>query len=316
MQLASGSHIPDGLPAAGLLLSEKPRHGVASRNPAPHPGIDERNSTLVIGLRASLALDAVRQSERARYYASNDARFLTPDWSSVPEAVPYANLQNPQSLNLYDYVGDNPLGGIDANGHCWGWLQWFCNAGKAVGHAFVRAYQWDSRPRQKATVTAEQTWWEPVSSGTSKSRQSAGKKASAQCISEFYKSPVGRATNVFSLGGPLWGPNRMTSLKQWGEALTVKGGGGKLAVRAFNRFDKQSLVSLSGEVVFESSKDNGPAYASGTAFGLDTGLHAIAKSGTVTMIYATGFDVLAHAACYNLGFQTAGTETPIMYGSF
>ncbi|MGC8550596.1 MAG: DUF7544 domain-containing protein [Acidobacteriaceae bacterium] len=45
--------------------SKKSRHGVESGNPAPHPGIDERNSTLVIGLRASLSLDAVRQSERA-----------------------------------------------------------------------------------------------------------------------------------------------------------------------------------------------------------------------------------------------------------
>jgi RHS repeat-associated protein len=117
MQLASGSHIPDGLPAAGLLLSEKPRHGVASRNPAPHPGIDERNSTLVIGLRASLALDAVRQSERARYYSSNDARWMTPDWSSDPEAVPYADLTDPQSLNLYSYVGNNPLSSSDSDGH-------------------------------------------------------------------------------------------------------------------------------------------------------------------------------------------------------
>ena len=101
MQLASGSHIPDGLPAAGLPLNEKPRHGVESRNPAPHPGIDERNSTLAIGLRAALALDAVRQSERARYYAENDARFMSPDWSAKVEPVPYAKLGDPQSLNLY-----------------------------------------------------------------------------------------------------------------------------------------------------------------------------------------------------------------------
>jgi hypothetical protein len=33
------------------LLSEKPRHGVASRKSAPHPGINEANSTAPIGLR-------------------------------------------------------------------------------------------------------------------------------------------------------------------------------------------------------------------------------------------------------------------------
>jgi RHS repeat-associated protein len=112
-----GSHIPDGLPAADLLLSEKPCHGFKSNNPAPHPGIDERNSTLAIGLRASLALHAVRQSERARYYSENDARFVSPDWSAKVELVPYAKLGDPQSLNLYGYMLDSPLDGVDQDGH-------------------------------------------------------------------------------------------------------------------------------------------------------------------------------------------------------
>ena len=54
----------------------------------------------------------------ARYYASSMGRFMSPDWSETPEAVPYANLANPQSLNLYSYVGNNPLKGTDPNGHC------------------------------------------------------------------------------------------------------------------------------------------------------------------------------------------------------
>jgi hypothetical protein len=42
---------------------------------------------------------------------------MTPDWSAAPEAVPYANLENPQSLNLYSYVLNNPVTGTDADGH-------------------------------------------------------------------------------------------------------------------------------------------------------------------------------------------------------
>jgi RHS repeat-associated protein len=53
----------------------------------------------------------------ARYYASSMGRFLSPDWSAGPTAVPYADLQNPQSLNLYEYVGNNPLTRTDPNGH-------------------------------------------------------------------------------------------------------------------------------------------------------------------------------------------------------
>ena len=54
---------------------------------------------------------------RARYYSENDARFMSPDWSAKVEPVPYAKLDNPQSLNLYSYVLDNPLSGVDSNGH-------------------------------------------------------------------------------------------------------------------------------------------------------------------------------------------------------
>jgi RHS repeat-associated protein len=53
----------------------------------------------------------------ARYYAPSLGRFLTPDWSSSPEPIPYANLQNPQSLNLYSYVLNNPLTDTDPDGH-------------------------------------------------------------------------------------------------------------------------------------------------------------------------------------------------------
>ena len=53
----------------------------------------------------------------ARYYGSALGRFTSPDWSEKPEAVPYANLANPQSLNLYGYVLNNPLSQWDDNGH-------------------------------------------------------------------------------------------------------------------------------------------------------------------------------------------------------
>ena len=58
----------------------------------------------------------------ARYYASSMGRWMSPDWSKTPEGVPYADLSNPQSLNLYGYVLNNPLSKADADGHWPDWL--------------------------------------------------------------------------------------------------------------------------------------------------------------------------------------------------
>jgi RHS repeat-associated protein len=53
----------------------------------------------------------------ARYYSSQFERWISPDWSASPSAVPYAELVNPQSLNLYSYVRNNPVTSPDLDGH-------------------------------------------------------------------------------------------------------------------------------------------------------------------------------------------------------
>jgi RHS repeat-associated protein len=53
----------------------------------------------------------------ARYYASNMGRMMSPDWSAKVAPIPYAKLGDPQSLNLYAYVGNNPLSRFDPDGH-------------------------------------------------------------------------------------------------------------------------------------------------------------------------------------------------------
>jgi RHS repeat-associated protein len=66
----------------------------------------------------------------ARYYSGAQGRFLSPDeWSGGPDDVltgkditppgplPYADIRNPQSLNKYAYVYNNPLRYTDPDGH-------------------------------------------------------------------------------------------------------------------------------------------------------------------------------------------------------
>jgi RHS repeat-associated protein len=54
----------------------------------------------------------------ARYFSGAQGRFATPDWSEKPQPVPYADFKDPQTLNLYGYVRNNPLAHADPNGHC------------------------------------------------------------------------------------------------------------------------------------------------------------------------------------------------------
>src|SRR5712691_11005584 len=53
----------------------------------------------------------------ARYYSWRFGRWLSSDWSAVPAAVPYSNLTNPQTLNLYAMVADDPESFADLDGH-------------------------------------------------------------------------------------------------------------------------------------------------------------------------------------------------------
>ena len=55
----------------------------------------------------------------ARYFSPSLGRWLSPDWSAIPAPVPYASLTNPQTLNLYQYVGNNPETFADMDGHLW-----------------------------------------------------------------------------------------------------------------------------------------------------------------------------------------------------
>jgi RHS repeat-associated protein len=53
----------------------------------------------------------------ARYYSNVMGRWTSPDWSARPVPVPYANVDDPQSLNLYSYVRNNPIWRADVDGH-------------------------------------------------------------------------------------------------------------------------------------------------------------------------------------------------------
>jgi RHS repeat-associated protein len=87
-------------------LSENSRLGFEAKTPVWPPGPTAANSTTSIGFRASLFLDAIRQSHRARYYNPLTGRFMSRD----PED---GQQTDPASLHRYLYASGDPTDGID-----------------------------------------------------------------------------------------------------------------------------------------------------------------------------------------------------------
>ena len=98
----------------------------------------------------------------ARYYASNMGRFMSPDWAAQAQPVPYASLGNPQTLNLYSYMHNNPLGGVDPDGHCDGG-SWWCDAWHSAKNGFQYGYFTTDTDKAKSLyaedVRKANAWW-------------------------------------------------------------------------------------------------------------------------------------------------------------
>ncbi|MGB6132642.1 MAG: RHS repeat-associated core domain-containing protein, partial [Acidobacteriaceae bacterium] len=80
-----------------------------SKNPAWNPGPNVVNSTTAIGMRASLVLEALRQTDRARYYNPATGRFISEDPAGFAGS----------GTNLYAYAAGDPIDLIDPSGLTW-----------------------------------------------------------------------------------------------------------------------------------------------------------------------------------------------------
>jgi hypothetical protein len=123
-------------------------------------------------------------------------RWMSPDWADRPTSVPYADFGDPQTLNLYGYVRNNPLSHADTDGHCWPTCTWVAGAaiGGAVG-AVGNAYsQWKSNGHSIAAIDTQR-----VASSALGGAISGGLAGATLGVSLLRNTAVGAGANV--IGG-------------------------------------------------------------------------------------------------------------------
>jgi hypothetical protein len=105
---AANPNVPPPIPM-WRELSENSRLAFEAENPVWHPVSKAVNPTAVIGFRASLFLNVIRQIHSARYYNPLTGRFMSRD----PED---GKLVVPASLHKYFYAGGDPVNLADPTG--------------------------------------------------------------------------------------------------------------------------------------------------------------------------------------------------------
>jgi RHS repeat-associated protein len=119
----------------------------------------------------------------ARKYTWRFGRWLSSDWSAVPAAVPYANLTNPQTLNLYAMVADDPESFADLGGHE------SDPRSPAAMYAAHGLHGWDDEDGQDAEIAEEHAAYdERVAQNNDPNKDSRTKEDPAAAGSEAGKS--------------------------------------------------------------------------------------------------------------------------------
>jgi len=127
----------------------------------------------------------------ARYYSSALGRFTTPDWSAKTDPVPYAVFTDPQSLNLYAYVRNNPLTRVDADGHCWGggWCDIHSNPYQTDSEKNAAKKQAQQQSKEVNTVYNETSGLRPDTASDPNSAQNL--QTARQNVAHVYENTNG-----------------------------------------------------------------------------------------------------------------------------
>jgi RHS repeat-associated protein len=175
----------------------------------------------------------------ARYYSSPQGRFTSPDEfkggfddldgkpAFSPGPLPYADIGDPQTLNKYAYVRNNPLRYTDPNGHCFwdacvveGYATYVAVGAIAAGAVYLSTPQGQQELRSTASAIASGIGslvsWATGSDSSQQAQNPAapggvqtgqGQNATTPPTgTQPGSTPAGTATNTNPYAGPVSGP--------------------------------------------------------------------------------------------------------------
>jgi RHS repeat-associated protein len=192
----------------------------------------------------------------ARYYSGAQGRFTSPDefkggfdnydGTSVfqPGPLPYADIGDPQTLNKYVYVRNNPLRYTDPNGHCFwdacvveGYATYVAAGAIAAGAVYLSTPQGQQALRSTATAVANgigslvswatgsdspQQAQNPAAPGGVQTGQGQNATTPPTGAQPGSTPAAGTATNTNPYAGPVSGP--VTVVDPKGNAIPVNTG--------------------------------------------------------------------------------------------
>jgi RHS repeat-associated protein len=198
----------------------------------------------------------------ARYYSNGLGRWVSADWSATPVPVPYADFGDPQTLNLYQFVGGNPASKVDLDGHDWwaevkgaavGTLKFVGHTAEAILVASIPVIGPEKlgRATAESTIYAAQQYSTKGVSGVSDQLLDQGEQGAMEIITEAVLD--GGAT-AYSLKGPIENvsgtsraPTANASVKTSGEPAQLKAGKAAHAAEPVRPGEKAEVRTPSGK---------------------------------------------------------------------
>lgn len=201
----------------------------------------------------------------ARYYGSTMGRFMSPEWAAGPNPVPYASFGDPQTLNLYGYVRNNPLAKADLDGH--GWWQ-----------------------KLKNSLGDAECWCEGKEAEEAKKKNEERRKKADEEFRRAISSPEGqRYMLFFGLYSAMYGGTA------GGAALTSQAEGGALANANYAQRAYSQAFSEGGVFAGQTVDEVAAALRSGQLKPADMPIQYIVKEGNTLILNTRSAQALEQA---------------------